>query len=68
MMAINLVLFLWVSSKFEYKQLAKPRVAAPKPRGPAPSWVRPQVVEGVVVRPPSPQLQIHIHIYTRLWI
>ncbi len=47
-MAVNFVLFVWVARNFEYKQLAKPRVAAPKARGPVPSWVRPQVVEGVV--------------------
>ncbi len=54
-MAINLALFVWVARNFEYKQLAKPRVAAPKPRGPPPSWVRPRVVEGVV-RAPLPPL------------
>ena len=47
MMVVNLALFMWVASNYEYKALPKPRVAAPK-RGVAPRWVRPQIVTGVV--------------------
>lgn len=47
LMVVNFMLFWWVARCFEYKKLVKPRVAAPKPRGAPPSWVRPQVVEGV---------------------
>lgn len=47
---MNLVLFLWVASKYEYKALEKPRVHPPKPpRGAPPRWVRPRIVTGVVV-------------------
>lgn len=54
LMVINLVLFLWVASKFEYKALEKPRVQPPKSqgRGVVPRWVRPQIVTGVPVSLP----------------
>lgn len=56
-MLVNLVLFLWVASRYEYKALDKPRVHPPKaPRRVAPRWVRPHVVTGVVV---SQQLLVH---------
>lgn len=49
LMLVNLVLFLWVASKYEYKALEKPRVHPPKPpRGVPPRWVRPRIVTGVV--------------------
>lgn len=50
LMAVNSLLFWLVARRFEYKKLVKPRVAAPKQRGTPPSWVRPQVVEGVTIR------------------
>ena len=47
-MLVNLVLFLWVAARYEYKALDKPRVHPPKaPRGMAPRWVRPRIVTGV---------------------
>jgi len=51
-MVINLALFVWVASKFEYKALEKKLVSMPKApgRGVVPRWVRPQIVSGGPVR------------------
>lgn len=58
LMLVNLVLFLWVAARYEYKALDKPRVHPPKaPRGVAPRWVRPRIVTGVsMVRLFQPRL------------
>lgn len=62
-MVINLVLFVWVASKFEYKALEKKPVSMPKApgRGVVPRWVRPQIVSGGPVRfVQYPQYPLHI--------
>lgn len=62
-MVINLALFVWVASKFEYKALEKKLVSMPKApgRGVVPRWVRPQIVSGGPVRfVQYPQYPSHI--------